>query len=228
MKRPTRPALAMMARAPLPGQVKTRLQPHLSPEESASLYHAFVRDAIELAALAETYAPFLFFTPRDQEPFFKGLAPSSMGLVAQREGDLGQRMLDVFVQLGDDGYSPIVIIGTDIPTLQPGPLAGALKSLDVVDVCLGPSHDGGYYLIGARSAHRSLFEGMPWSTPQVLEATLARARAAGLSVALLDACTDVDTIDELRWLRGEIEQLKGTKGARVPRWTEACLGGMKL
>lgn len=223
MNHPAQPALAVMARAPIPGQVKTRLQPRLTPEESASIYHAFVQDTLDLAASAEAYTPFLFFTPQEQELFFRRLAPSSIGLLPQSEGDLGQKMHDIFVQLGARGYSPVVLIGTDIPTLQPGQLDEALKSLDVSDVCLGPSSDGGYHLIGARMAHRSLFEGLPWSNPEVLESTLARARAAGLSVALLDTYTDVDTVRELRWLRREIERLARTGGARVPRWTEARL-----
>lgn len=225
----TQPALAIMARAPIPGQVKTRLQPHLTPQQSADLYSAFLQDTLDMAVSARACDVFLAFTPLDEEALFRGLAPASVGLFAQSEGDLGQRMCHIFQQLHEEGHSPVVIVGTDIPTLQPRHLTGALERLRDNAVCLGPSRDGGYYLIGAHDAHPCLFQGVPWGTATVLQATLERAKAAGLlPVALLDACTDVDTVEDLRRLRQELEELRQTPGARVPRRTEMRLREMRL
>ena len=222
------PALAIMARAPVPGQVKTRLQPHLTPEQSADLALAFLKDALELAASVRAYAPFLAFTPTDMEAFFRQLVPSSVGLLAQSEGDLGQKMYSIFQQLRDRGYSSIVVVGSDIPTLQPYHLEKTIEYLHDCEVCLGPSRDGGYYLIGAQGAHGCLFENIPWSTSSVLQNTIERAKTAGLSLALLEVCSDVDTVDDLRRLRLELERLGQTPGAKVPRHTEACLKDISL
>ena len=219
----TRPALAVMARAPIPGQVKTRLQPYLTPQQSADLYSAFLQDTVDMAISARACDVFLAFTPPDEEALFRGLAPASVGLFAQAEGDLGQRMHHIFQRLHQEGRSPIIIVGTDIPTLQPRHLTGALEHLRDHAVCLGPSRDGGYYLIGAHDAHASLFQGVPWGTATVLRATLERAKAAGLTTALLDACSDIDTVEDLRRLRQEIDLLRQTPGARMPRRTEAWL-----
>ncbi len=222
------PALAIMARAPIPGQVKTRLQPHLTPEQSADLALAFLKDALDLAASVKAYATFLAFTPPEMEASFRQLVSSSVGLLAQGEGDLGQRMYRAFQELQDRGYSPIVVVGSDLPTLQPGHLEKAFECLRSYEVCLGPSHDGGYYLIGARSAHECLFENIPWGTPRVLQGTVERAKAAGLSLALLEVCSDVDTVEDLRRLRLELEELNQIPGTRVPRYTEAYLKAIGL
>lgn len=222
------PALVIMARAPVPGQVKTRLQPHLTPEQSADLALAFLKDALDLAASVKAYATFLAFTPPEMEALFRQLVSPSVNLLAQVEGDLGQRMCHILHQLGDKGYSPVVIVGSDLPTLQPGHLEKAIQRLHSCEVCLGPSHDGGYYLIGARSAYECLFESISWSTPRVLQGTIERAKAAGLSLALLEVCLDVDTFEDLRRLRLELEGLKQIPGARVPCYTESCLKAIGL
>ncbi|MDO8749653.1 MAG: TIGR04282 family arsenosugar biosynthesis glycosyltransferase [Dehalococcoidia bacterium] len=224
----SRPALAIMARAPIPGQVKTRLQPYLTPQQSADLYLAFLQDTLEMAVSARACDVFLAFTPIDEELLFQGLVPASVGLFAQCDGDLGQRMCRIFQQLHQEGHSPVLIVGTDIPTLQPRHLTGALERLRDNAVCLGPSRDGGYYLIGAHDVHPRLFQGVPWGTATVLQATLERAKAAGLQVALLDACSDIDTVEDLRGLRQELEQLRQTPGAWVPRRTELRLREMRL
>ncbi|MBI4216628.1 MAG: TIGR04282 family arsenosugar biosynthesis glycosyltransferase [Chloroflexi bacterium] len=217
------PALAIMAREPVPGQVKTRLGPHLTPVQSAELYSAFLHDTVELVASLSTYTPFLAFTPPEAETFFRQSMPPSVSLLRQGDGDLGQKLYSVFRELDQRGYSPILAVGSDHPTMQPDHLEAAVERLRHCQVCLGPSHDGGYYLIGARAAHRCLFEGIPWSTPQVLQATVERAKAAGLSLGLLEICPDVDTIGDLHRLRLEVQQLVKRQGAKVPRCTWAFL-----
>lgn len=182
-----------------------------------------LQDTMDLAASCDSYLPYLAFTPSNERAFFKKLAPPSFDLLPQVEGDLGQKMYDIFLQLNRRHHTPVVVIGSDIPTLQPRLLQRTLDFLAQYDVCLGPSRDGGYYLIGARETHRMLFEGLPWSTDRVFEATVARIKEAGLSYALLDTCSDVDTVEDLHWLRDELNLLRQAEGARIPRRTEACL-----
>jgi len=219
------PALAVMARAPVPGQVKTRLQPHLSPEQCSELYTALLRDAIELACSVRAYAPFLAFTPAEAERYFRRLAPMRMGLISQTGSDLGQRMQGVMERLDEEGYSPVVIVGSDLPALQPATLEQAVQSLRNADVCLGPSRDGGYYLVGGRRTCAPIFKGIPWGTARVLEVTIEKSKAAGLTVALLGECADVDTLEDLDRLRLDIRRLRRIPGARVPVHTEAWLEG---
>ncbi|TAK34098.1 MAG: glycosyltransferase [Chloroflexota bacterium] len=220
-------ALAVMAQMPIPGRVKTRLQPHLTPQESADIYRAFLQDTLDLAASMKGYTPFLAFAPQDRESYFAEIAPAPFHLLAQSEGDLGHRMLTVFLRLERSGYSPMVVIGTDIPTLQPTHLQQALELLEASDVCLGPSTDGGYYLIGARNPPACLFEGMTWSTSAVFQTTIERAEAAQLSLSLLEPCTDVDRIEDLLWLRREFARLKHMTGVRIPIRTDACLAKLE-
>lgn len=225
------PALAVMARAPLPGQVKTRLLPHLSPGQCAELYLAFLRDVIDLAVSVPPFTPFLAFTPEKEEAFFRGLvlrsdlsdsrrAESEIELAPQAGGGLGGRMQALMSQLECREYSPVVIVGSDIPALQPRTLLRSLECLQSTDLCLGPCPDGGYYLVGARHSCAALFRGIPWSTPRVLPATLERAKSAGISVSLLEECADVDTFDDLGRLRADMELLRRTPGARIPHHTE--------
>jgi glycosyltransferase A (GT-A) superfamily protein (DUF2064 family) len=124
----------------------------------------------------------------------------------------------------------VVLVGSDIPTLQPGTIRSALISLERSDICLGPSRDGGYYLIGANKPIGTLFPGVPWSTPRVLKVTLEKAEAASLTVALIEELGDVDTIEDLNTLEIEIRKLPSQSGVRVPVHTATWLqnaGGAK-
>ncbi len=223
-----RPALAIMARAPIPGQIKTRLQPYLTPQQCAVLYEAMMRDTIDAAVSARAYDHFVAFTPREHGAFFEKLLPPSVGLLPQIEGDLGERMYHIFLDLEYRGYNPIVIIGSDLPTLPPDRLEEALAQLTAIDVCLGPNPDGGYYLIGAKRAHRTFFEDIPWSTSTVLADTVSKITDAGLSHSLLAPCADVDTVDDIRRLRRHIELLQQTNGPWIPHRTASCLTALDL
>jgi uncharacterized protein len=179
------PALAVMARAPIPGQAKTRLQPDLSPEQCASLSLAFLRDAISLAMELPQYTRLLAYTPGNTRNLFRELIPEGIELVPQTSGDLGERMHQLILALETRGHSPVVLVGTDIPTLRPDTILQAAGQLEHADICLGPSRDGGYYLLGMNRADERVFRNIEWSTPGVLNRTLSNAKAANLSVALL-------------------------------------------
>jgi rSAM/selenodomain-associated transferase 1 len=211
----THPVLVIMARAPLPGQVKTRLIPSLSPEQCAELYRAMLEDTLAMAASVPLYLTYLAFTPSEQADLFRSLVAEGITMLQQRGDNLGHRMANAVREL-ETKYSPVVIIGSDLPTLQPEALLQALKELETKDLCLGPTSDGGYYLVGLRRGCGVVFEDIPWSTPDVLATTLRRAEAAGLSVALLHTLGDVDVIEDVAGLETEINRLKHQSGAVIP------------
>lgn len=212
----TRVALAVMAKAPRPGQVKTRLVPPLTPEGAAALYRAFLLDTFDTVRRVRGAAPAVAFAPADAEAAFTDLAPDLLRL-PQGEGDLGARMAGVVDGLIGRGFERVLLIGGDTPTLPTSVLDEAVARLaEGSDLVLGPSDDGGYYLIGLRARQPSLFEGIAWSTETVLAETLRRAARARLSPALLPSWFDVDTAAEL-------PRLKGTLGGAEGRQTGAFL-----
>ena len=223
-----KPALVVMARAPEAGRVKTRMQPVLSPEQCAGFYEAFLRDAIDLAVSMEGLIPFLAYTPAESNTIFKRLIPAGMELIPQVGTDLGQVMDGLINTLLSRKYSLVILIGSDIPTLQPRTIYRALNMLEHADVCLGPSRDGGYYLIGAKKPFSALFQGIPWSSPKVLKVTLEKAISAGLTAALLEELSDVDLPSDLVVLNAEIRALHGVQGNRIPAWTENWLKSVRL
>src|SRR5436190_2285167 len=163
--RDDRVALAIMAKAPRAGEVKTRLTPPLPAEDAAALYHAFLRDKIEQVRALARVRPAIVFAPAAAEPFFRALAPD-FSLVPQRGADLGERITAAFDDLLDAG-APAALIDSDTPDLPGEFFEEAIERLadPETDVLVGPSDDGGYYLIGLRVARPALFSDMPWSTP---------------------------------------------------------------
>lgn len=193
----------VFAKAPVAGEVKTRLQPRMSAFDAARCYRAMAEDVVLGIHDSARVDPVLFFTPTDSEDEFHRWFPH-IELVAQAGSDLGERMLGAFSWARDMGYSRTVILGTDLPTITHETVAAALHALDDSDVVLGPSADGGYYLVGAREPHPALFTGVAWSTPSVLDATLANARAADLTVHLLAQGRDIDTYEDIVHLKDSL------------------------
>ena len=187
-------ALCIMAKAPEPGQVKTRLCPPLSLAEAAELSRCFLLDKIAQVRQVARAEPSVAYAPEDAAAVFEALAPG-FTLLPQRGADLTARLLSVLGRIFADGCGAAIMIDSDTPTLPTGILERAvtLVALGEHDLVLGPSADGGYYLIGLRRLQPELFEGMPWSTPVVLEETERRARARGLRTVRLPAWYDVDT-----------------------------------
>jgi rSAM/selenodomain-associated transferase 1 len=201
----TRVALCIMAKAPEAGRVKTRLSPPLSPDDAAELYRCFLLDKIAQTRGVAGAELMLAYEPAQAAAVFAALAPG-FTLLLQRGADLTARLVAVCDELFRNGYDAVILIDSDSPTLPAGRLERAvtLMSGSASDLVLGPSEDGGYYLIGLRRPHPELFEGMPWSTPAVLEETLRRARALGLSSTRLEAWYDVDTAADLARLQAEL------------------------
>ena len=121
-----------------------------------------------------------------------------------------------------------IIIGGDLPTLPLGRLRAAFSALEQKPVVLGPSLDGGYYLIGLRAPQPELFEGVAWSTPQVLEQTVQRLNQLGLEMACLEPWYDVDTVDDLRFLVSHLRLLMASGSPDLPHHTVDCLRQLGL
>jgi uncharacterized protein len=192
------PAVAVMAKVPGATPVKSRLHTALSPGTATDLYRCFLLDRLDGVAGLEGVVPVLAFTPAEALP-----APAGFRLVAQRGTELGSRLVALFDELLGGGHGSVVVMDSDSPTLPVGYVSEAVTALetDMADVVLGPSEDGGYYLIGLRASAPRLFEHVPWSTEKVLRVTLDRAQMLGLRVRLLPEWFDVDTEVDLSRLR---------------------------
>jgi rSAM/selenodomain-associated transferase 1 len=202
--------LAIMAKAPRVGAVKTRLCPPLRAPEAAELAGCFLLDAVEQVRTVAGAQPLMAYTPIEARAQFEEAAPG-FALIPQRGENLGERQLGLIEEIIGRGFQGALVVGTDSPTLPRECLdeAVSLVMAPGVDVVLGPTEDGGYYLIGLRTPCRALFEDMPWGTPAVLARTLERAHRQGLRVACLPTWFDVDTGADLERLRVELESAPG-------------------
>ena len=216
-------ALVLMAKAPLAGQVKTRLIGQLTAEDAAALYAAFLSDTFALmedvAGERETLQLVLCYTPEGEEEAFEKVEREGSLMLPQRGATLGERLQNCFADLFELGYSSVVVIGGDSPTL-PGENVWAAFELMIADdeVVIGPTEDAGYYLIGMRKLQPRLFQDIPWSTPEVLAVTRERARDAKLELIELPVWYDVDTPAALERLRQELKERKESG-----RYTRRCL-----
>ncbi len=190
-------ALAVMTKAPEAGRVKTRLTPPLLPEEAAALNTCFLRDtaaAIARTASGKRAQGVAVYTPVGAEAAYTGILPEDFTLVPQRGDAFGDRLAAATEDLLRIGFDSLCLIDSDSPTLPEAAFAQAVEFLAGAEdsIVLGPSDDGGYYLIGLRKLHRRVFEGIDWSTDRVLEQTIEAAREIDLPVHLLPTWYDVD------------------------------------
>jgi rSAM/selenodomain-associated transferase 1 len=200
-------ALAVMAKAPLAGQVKTRLLPALTAQEAADLSRALLVD--QLTQLQELDATdfYLVFAPNEARSLMTELAPPCFCLLPQQGDDLGARMEAVFAELSQRGNKNIVLIGGD---LAPVPLryfaeAYAFLESSKKRVVLGPSRDGGYYLVGCNQPTPQIFQSMSWSHSQVLAQTRDKLTRLQIDYRLLPPWFDIDTPDDLRYLESILD-----------------------
>ncbi|HEV3468295.1 MAG TPA: TIGR04282 family arsenosugar biosynthesis glycosyltransferase, partial [Pyrinomonadaceae bacterium] len=218
----SRPACILMVKAPRAGAVKTRLVPPLSGGQAAALAACFARDA---AAGLRRVVPELIvaYDPPEARAALGGLLPPG-GVVwlEQRGADLGERLEAAAARAFALGFGPVLLAGTDSPTLPAAYVGRAAASLAAgeADVALGPTEDGGYYLAGLRRPAPGLFQNVSWSTPQALRQTADNASRLGLRVLELPTWYDVDTFSDLSRLRDEIFNDAEARG-RAPathRW----------
>jgi uncharacterized protein len=200
------PAVAVMAKVPGAAPVKSRLHAALTEVRATELYRCFLLDRLDALSAVPGIARVVAFTPPEARTQMAALAPAGFRLVAQEGDDLTGRLTGLFDRLLAEGHPAAVALDSDSPTLPMAYVADATRALAAgeADVVVGPSDDGGYYLIGVRTPRPGLFTGVPWSTSDVLAETLARARGLGLRVRLLPAWFDVDTEADLHRLRDEL------------------------
>jgi len=201
------PVIAIMAKEPEVGRTKTRLCPPLTLAQAAALYEALLADTIALVGGVAGAALALAITPPQALGFFRRISPPEAILVPVAGADIGACLSQTLAHLLAADHCQALAFNSDGPSLPAEYLSRALVQLEDTDVVLGPSEDGGYYLIGLKQPCPALFEGIAWSTAQVAVQTLARAEALGLRVALLPPWHDVDTADDLARLRGELTAL---------------------
>lgn len=195
--------IVVVAKQPDPGSVKTRLCPPLTPSQAASLAERFLHDSVRLAARSGAGDVAIGFSPAEHRDWFAERFPG-VTLLDQGEGDLGARMDRLIHSVLGSGERHAILIGSDSPHISSERLWHAHHALDAhADLVLGPSPDGGYYLIGLTARAPSLFRDMQWSTPGVLKTTLERAAAIGLNVELLPVERDIDTPGDLAWLEDQ-------------------------
>lgn len=214
--------LGLMCKPPRPGMTKTRLAATIGPEAAAGLSKAFLEDcaraALEAAAEARLTAT-AFYRPADAADELAAILGPRWPLAYADAGDLGATMLDVLRRLLIVSPAGALIMGADIPLISAAAIATAAAVLRETEsqILLIPSADGGYCLLGVRSAEAAavLCAPMAWSTPQVLQETLDRAKAAGLSAHLLPEQRDIDEAADLDWLRAQLRQ--SAQGARSTR-----------
>src|SRR6516165_2007183 len=201
-------ALAVMTKVPRAGQVKTRLAPPLTPEEAAELNICFLRDtASAIAQVCGANARGVgVYTPVGSEEAYSDILPGEFELLAQRGDGFGERLTFAVADLFQCGFSAVCLIDSDSPTVSRDMYAKAVGLLSDREerLVLGPSDDGGYYLIGMKHDRPQLFERIDWSTERVFNQTMDRARELNLPVSLLPTGYDVDDAAALRRICDEV------------------------
>ena len=207
-----RDRLVLFAKVPEFGRAKTRLARDVGEGAARDLAEAFVLDTLSTSARVEGVQVAVAYSPTTGEDWFRARAPGAL-LVQQPETDFGSRMCRAMDAMFEDGAKRCVMIGMDTPQLEPARIESAFEALKESDVCLGPSEDGGYYLIGLRAPAPQLFEGVAWSTASVLAETRSRAAESGLSVHQLDSEFDIDEAADLERLTAVLAARPGVGAA---------------
>jgi uncharacterized protein len=216
--------LAVFARAPELGRVKTRLSPPLTADEALKLHRALVEDTLD--QLDRVERPGLSRVLLLSRPLLHPTdlnIPRSWTVGIQSSGDLGERLASVFYNSFRRGARKVLVLGSDSPTLPLEVIHDALDGLDRVDVVLGPATDGGYYLIGAKIFLADLFRGISWGSGEVLKQTKRTLQVLGTRFELLVPWYDVDRAQDLETIREEILYLERSHPALVPRRVLASL-----
>lgn len=201
-------SLVLMSRAPIAGKTKTRLESHLTAEECADLHRAFLKDInSKFLNLKEVYSRldlYLSYTPEVNQNLFKDIIDTDFIRIPQRGKNLGERMFNAVADAYQKSRLPVIITGSDLPLLALDIFTEALAGLKERDIVIGPSDDGGYYLLGMKKPEKSLFNFEGWGNQSVLERTIKEASRHNLKSHFLPEASDVDTFKELLDLRSKL------------------------
>lgn len=190
-------AVVIFARAPELGRVKTRLAAELGPERALAIYRGLA-DQVVAAVRDSAWRRVIAHAPADAGPAMRAWLGDDVSYEPQCAGDLGRRLSGAIAARLAAGAERVVVIGTDCPTITARTVGEAFAALDTADVVFGPATDGGYYLVGMRQLHESLFRDIPWSCDRTLHVSLEHAAMVGLRVALLATMRDIDTAEDWR------------------------------
>jgi rSAM/selenodomain-associated transferase 1 len=208
--------LVIMAKAPRPGAVKTRLVPSLSAAAVTAFYCCLLDDTLALARSLSGVEVAIMCPDSDVNELAQ-LASKEASVVAQKGEGLAAGLSSVFAHFADDHQRRIIAFNSDSPHLRRSVLEDAFETLAAHDVVVGPTHDGGYYLVGAKASHPTLFAGDGMGTSSALERLLSRVRALELSVGFADAFYDIDVADDLTRLAAEL-RLAPARAPRTAAW----------
>jgi len=223
--------LIVFAKNPIPNQVKTRLLPRISPEQAASLYCAFLMDWCEALAELRNIDVVVAYTPPESLSDMQALIGSDVTYIPQTGNDLGERLTSATQWAADIGYDKILFVGSDSPTLPLSYISQAIDGLVSSKIVIGPSMDGGYYLIGFSTQNLTMivphiFEEIAWSTAHVFQQTLERIRITDSSLKLLPPWYDVDTPEDLSFLHTHLSAMRFAEGTVQAVRTEKLLTEM--
>ncbi len=197
--------LVVMAKAPRPGLVKTRLAQSLPLPAVIELYRCLLDDTVALAKSLDAVDVSIMCPAPDVGDLSRATS-DGIQIVAQTGEGLAAGLTSVFAHFAEAGPRRVIAFNSDSPHLPPSVLANAFETLATCDVVVGPTHDGGYYLVGAKASHPGLFTGDGLGTTNAFDALQARARALGLSVRLTDPFYDIDVAADLRQLDEELQR----------------------
>ena len=208
--------LVIMAKAPKPGMVKTRLTESLPSPAVTALYRCLLEDTLALAK-SLTSVEVAVMCPESDQAELAHLLGDTVPVVAQEGEGLAAGLTSVFRHFTAPGRQRVIAFNSDSPHLAPSVLGSAFEMLTTHDVVVGPTHDGGYYLVGARAAHPSLFEGGSMGTRSALDRLLTRTKVLELSTGFTEPFYDVDVANDLLLLARELRLAPG-KAPRTARW----------
>ena len=208
--------LVIMAKAPRPGSVKTRLAKSLPVQAVTELYRCLLNDTISLAQTLPHLEVAIMCPASDVEDMTRAVG-KAVQVIPQTGSGLAAALDSVFIQFASSGQPGVIALNSDSPHLPASVLESAFDVLEDCDLVVGPTQDGGYYLVGARATHPGLFTGDKMGTTSAFDSLLARARATGLSVELTEPFYDIDEAADLGRLAEELNRTPG-KAPRTAEW----------
>ena len=188
-------AVICFTRVPKPGVTKTRLLPILHPDQCAHLHGAFLKDLAEVYREVDAHL-FVSYVPDPDWETLKRIFPQA-GYIPQKGADLGEKMYRAIRKVLSLGYSSVLLTGADLPRMTAAHIASGFAALEGNDIAIGPTSDGGYYLIGMKAPRKEVFRVEGYGGASVFENTVAAAQNAGLTVGFAAGCNDVDTPEDL-------------------------------
>lgn len=198
-------ALIIFTKEPVPGKTKTRLMPYFGPEECAELHKCMLRDIRKEMKYTDSDL-IVAYTGGRPDYLKKVFGEKNTLFIEQRGENIGEKMHNAIADAKDLAYDKVVLIGTDIPEIEAETIDAAFTMLDAADIVLGPTEDGGYYLIGMKEPHREAFEVTLYGTGSVYEETVEGIRSAGLTTAAVESYSDIDTREDISAFRRRMRE----------------------